>query len=49
MYLGLNNAFDAKAPSIITGLPGSTTGTETDASTYDPIGRRVYVGLRVTL
>jgi outer membrane receptor protein involved in Fe transport len=49
MYLGLNNAFDAKAPSIITGLPGSTTGTETDASTYDPIGRRVYIGLRVTL
>nr|WP_315221208.1 TonB-dependent receptor [uncultured Duganella sp.] len=49
LYLGINNAFDAKAPPIISGLPGSTTGTETDASTYDPIGRRYYVGLRVTL
>ena len=49
LYLGINNAFDAKAPPIITGLPGSTTGTETDASTYDPIGRRYYLGLRVTL
>lgn len=49
MYLGVNNAFDAKAPPIITGLPGNSTGTETDASTYDPIGRRVYIGVRVTL
>ncbi|USX13304.1 TonB-dependent receptor [Oxalobacteraceae bacterium OTU3CAMAD1] len=49
LYLGINNAFDAKAPPIISGLPGSTTGTETDASTYDPIGRRYYLGLRVTL
>lgn len=49
LYLGLNNAFDAKAPPIISGLPGNSTGTETDASTYDPIGRRYYVGLRVTL
>jgi outer membrane receptor protein involved in Fe transport len=48
-YLGINNAFDAKAPAIITGLPGSTTGTETDASTYDAIGRRYYLGVRVTL
>lgn len=49
VYLGLNNAFDAKAPPIISGLPGNSTGTETDASTYDPIGRRYYLGLRVTL
>ncbi|MYM21895.1 TonB-dependent receptor [Duganella sp. FT135W] len=49
VYLGINNAFNAKAPPIITGLPGDTTGTETDASTYDPIGRRYYLGLRVTL
>ncbi|MET0267345.1 MAG: TonB-dependent receptor [Duganella sp.] len=49
LYLGLNNAFDAKAPPIISGLPGNTTGAETDASTYDPIGRRYYLGLRVTL
>ena len=49
VYLGINNAFDAKAPPIISGLPGSSTGTETDASTYDAIGRRYYLGLRVTL
>lgn len=49
LYLGLNNAFNAKAPPIISGLPGNTTGAETDASTYDPIGRRYYLGLRVTL
>lgn len=48
-YLGLDNAFNAKPPPIISGLPGNTTGAETDASTYDPIGRRYYLGLRVTL
>jgi len=48
-YLGLDNAFNAKPPPIISGLPGTTTGAETDASTYDPIGRRYYLGLRVTL
>jgi len=25
------------------------TGTETDAGTYDPIGRRYYAGLRISL
>ena len=49
VYLGLNNAFNTKAPPIISGLPGDTTGTETDASTYDPIGRRYYLGMRVSL
>jgi outer membrane receptor protein involved in Fe transport len=49
LYLGLDNAFNAKAPPIITGLPGNKTGTETDTSTYDAIGRRYYLGLRVTL
>jgi len=48
-YLGLDNAFNAKPPPIISGLPGTTTGAETDASTYDPIGRRYYLGLRVSL
>lgn len=48
-YLGLDNAFNAKPPPIISGLPGNTTGAETDASTYDPIGRRYYLGLRVSL
>jgi outer membrane receptor protein involved in Fe transport len=49
LYLGLDNAFNAKAPPIISGLPGDKTGTETDTSTYDAIGRRYYLGLRVTL
>jgi outer membrane receptor protein involved in Fe transport len=49
LYAGVDNAFDRAPPPIISGLPGNSTGTETDASTYDPIGRRFYVGLRVTL
>ena len=49
LYVGIDNAFDTKPPAIISGLPGNDTGTETDAGTYDPIGRRYYVGLRVKL
>ena len=49
LYFGVDNAFDTKAPPIISGLPGDVTGTETDGGTYDPIGRRWYVGLRVKL
>jgi iron complex outermembrane receptor protein len=49
VYFGMNNAFDKKAPRVISGLPGDTTGTETDASAYDPIGRRYYIGARVKL
>jgi iron complex outermembrane receptor protein len=49
VYFGMDNAFNKKAPPIISGLPGNSTGTETDASAYDPIGRRYYLGLRVSL
>ncbi|HEY0488703.1 MAG TPA: TonB-dependent receptor [Telluria sp.] len=49
LYVGVDNAFNTKAPAIISGIPGSTTGAETDAGTYDPIGRRYYVGLRVKM
>jgi outer membrane receptor protein involved in Fe transport len=49
LYFGMDNAFDTKAPPIISGLPGDVTGTETDAGTYDPIGRRWYAGIRVKL
>lgn len=45
-YAGVNNLFNTKAPPIISGLPGDTTGAETDAGTYDAIGRRYYVGAR---
>ncbi|NML63287.1 TonB-dependent receptor [Massilia sp. RP-1-19] len=49
LYVGVDNAFNTKAPPIISGLPGNTTGAETDAGTYDPIGRRYYLGLRVKM
>ncbi|MDX3775200.1 TonB-dependent receptor [Chromatiaceae bacterium AAb-1] len=47
LYLGLQNAFDKEPAPIISGLPGNSTGTETDAGVYDPIGRRIYAGIRV--
>lgn len=47
-YFGIDNAFGTKPPPIISGLPGNSTGTETDAGTYDAIGRRFYVGLRAS-
>ncbi|MGS0675233.1 TonB-dependent receptor domain-containing protein [Shewanella sp. 0m-4] len=46
-YVGVNNLFDQAPPPIITGLPGSNTGTETDAGTYDAVGRRYYAGVRL--
>ncbi len=49
LYLGLDNAFNTKAPPIVSGLPGNTTGAETEAGAYDPIGRRYYLGMRVSL
>ncbi|MFG6439912.1 TonB-dependent receptor plug domain-containing protein [Roseateles sp. LKC17W] len=49
IYFGIDNATATKAPPIISGLPGNTTGAETNASVYDPIGRRYYVGLRYSL
>jgi outer membrane receptor protein involved in Fe transport len=47
VYLGANNLFDKEPPLLITGLPGDVTGAETDAGTYDAIGRRWYAGVRV--
>ena len=46
-YLGADNLLDTSPPPIITGLPGNTTGAETDAGTYDAIGRRFYAGVRL--
>lgn len=45
-YFGVNNLFDTKPPLIPSGLPSNVTGTETDAGTYDAIGRRYYLGMR---
>lgn len=47
IYGGLHNAFDKEPAPIISGLPGNSTGTETNASVYDPIGRRMYAGVRL--
>jgi outer membrane receptor protein involved in Fe transport len=49
IYFGIDNATGTKAPPIISGLPGNTTGAETNASVYDAIGRRYYVGLRYSM
>ena len=46
LYFGVNNLFGTKAPLIPSGLPGNDTGVETDAGTYDAIGRRYYLGAR---
>ena len=46
-YVGVNNLFDTSPPPIISGLPNNVTGTETDAGTYDAVGRRYYTGVRL--
>ena len=48
LYAGIDNATGTKAPLIPSGVPSSVTGTETDAGTYDAIGRRYYLGLRAS-
>jgi iron complex outermembrane receptor protein len=47
VFVGANNLFDAEPPLLISGLPSNVTGTETDAGTYDAIGRRWYAGVRM--
>ena len=46
-YVGVNNAFNTSPAPIYSNLPGNSTGTETDAGTYDAIGRRFYAGARI--
>ncbi len=48
-YFGVNNLFNTKPPLIPSGLPGNSTGVETQAGTYDPIGRKFYFGIRYAL
>jgi len=47
LYFGVDNVFNEDAPIILSGVPGNTTGTDTNASVYDPIGRGYYAGARV--
>jgi iron complex outermembrane receptor protein len=46
-YLGVTNLLNIAPPPIYTDLPGDVTGSETDASDYDAIGRRFYAGARM--
>jgi outer membrane receptor protein involved in Fe transport len=47
LYAGVNNLFDEDPAPVISGLPGNSTGTETDAGTYDAVGMRFYGGFRM--
>ncbi|MFV8781545.1 TonB-dependent receptor plug domain-containing protein [Microbulbifer sp. SA54] len=46
--LGVNNVLDEDAPIILSGVPGNSTGTDTNAAVYNPIGRSAFVGVRFT-
>ena len=46
-FVGADNVLNNEPPAIISGLPGNTTGAETDAGTYDAIGRRFYTGVKM--
>ncbi len=48
IYGGIYNLFGTKPAPVISGLPGNDTGTETNAGTYDAIGRRYYIGVRAS-
>lgn len=48
LYVGINNVLDEDAPIILSAVPGNTTGTDTNADVYDPIGRAWYAGLNIT-
>lgn len=47
IYFGVDNIFDEEAPLILPGVTGNTTGTNTNASVYDNIGRGYYAGVRM--
>ena len=36
---------DEDAPIILSGVPGNSTGTDTAASVYNPVGRTWYLGM----
>lgn len=49
VYAGVNNLLDNEPPPIISGLASGTTGVETNGGTYDAIGQRFYLGVRIGL
>lgn len=48
LYIGIDNAFDTKAPRFDTNglITGGSTGAGTAADVYDAIGPRYYAGVR---
>ena len=49
-YVGVDNLFNAQPPYLPSPpFTNSITGTETQADTYDPYGRRFYIGLRIKI
>jgi outer membrane receptor protein involved in Fe transport len=46
-YIGADNVLNNKPPFLPGNITGSTTGANTAAGTYDPIGRRFYAGARL--
>jgi iron complex outermembrane receptor protein len=46
-FVGVDNLLGNDPTVLPSGLPGNTTGAETDAGTYDAIGRRFYVGTKL--
>jgi iron complex outermembrane recepter protein len=48
VFAGVNNVFDEDAAIILSGVTGNTTGTDTNADVYDPIGRTWYAGVNVS-
>lgn len=47
LYAGVDNLFDKKPPLINQNGASNITGTETAADTYDPYGRRYYMGAKI--
>jgi outer membrane receptor protein involved in Fe transport len=47
IYVGSNNILDEEAPIVLSGVPGNSTGTDTNASVYDPMGRTFFAGIRL--
>ncbi|HZF42094.1 MAG TPA: hypothetical protein VEZ48_01645 [Sphingomonadaceae bacterium] len=46
-YFGVDNLFDNNPPFLVSGFASNITGTETAAHTFDPFGRRFYVGAQI--
>lgn len=46
LFAGAKNVFDKEPPLIGEGIDGVDTGTTTEATLYDVIGRQIYVGFK---